>query len=92
MAPQMMKMYRYESRLQFMLFRMQFWEKYDQLIKVRDVKLYISALVNDALSRFQNMTVVVEVSDSLRHSESFKELLCVSIHATKSTALGIDDI
>ncbi|KAI8096734.1 formin homology 2 domain-containing protein [Halteromyces radiatus] len=53
----MMKMYRYETRIQFMLFRVQFWERYDQLTK--------------------NMTVVLEVSDALRNSSSFKELLCV---------------
>ena len=33
---EMMKMYRYESRLQFMLFRVQFWERYDQLTKVNN--------------------------------------------------------
>ncbi|KAI7869247.1 hypothetical protein BDF14DRAFT_1951245 [Spinellus fusiger] len=54
---QMMKIYRYETRLQFMLFRLQFWERYDQLTK--------------------NMTVVLEVSDTLRHSSNIKELLCL---------------
>ncbi|KAI9317621.1 hypothetical protein BX666DRAFT_1857292, partial [Dichotomocladium elegans] len=54
---EMMKIYRYEARLQFMLFRVIFWERYDQLMK--------------------NMTTVVEVSDSLRNSNSLKELLCL---------------
>lgn len=28
---EMMRMYRYESRLKFMLFRVQFWDKFEQL-------------------------------------------------------------
>ncbi|KAG0177062.1 hypothetical protein DFQ29_005302 [Apophysomyces sp. BC1021] len=54
---EMMKIYRYETRIHFMLFRVQFWEKYDQL--------------------FKNMTVVLDVSDTLRNSKKFKELLCL---------------
>lgn len=29
-------MYRYETRIQFMLFRVQFWEKFEQLEKVKN--------------------------------------------------------
>ncbi|KAI8072909.1 formin homology 2 domain-containing protein [Gongronella butleri] len=53
----MMSMYRYEQRLQFMLFRVQFWERYDQLTK--------------------NMTIVLDVSDALKKSTHFQELLCI---------------
>lgn len=53
----MFRMYRYETRIQFMLFRVQFWEKFDQLER--------------------NMTIVLNVSDALKNSKSFKQLLCL---------------
>lgn len=42
-----MTIYRYEARLRFMLFRIQFWEKYEQLSKVSS-----AALSNNEKSTF----------------------------------------
>ena len=38
----MMTLYRYSERIKFMLFRVQFWEKYDQLFKVDIPRMCVS--------------------------------------------------
>ncbi|KAF7724667.1 Diaphanous [Apophysomyces ossiformis] len=51
----MMSVYRYQERLHFMLFRVQFWERYDSLKT--------------------NMSTIIEVSNALIKSVSFRSLL-----------------
>lgn len=52
-------MYRYEARIQFMLFRVQFWEKFEQLEKNMTIVLQVS----DALKNSKSLKNLLCVSD-----------------------------
>lgn len=54
----MYRMYRYEARIQFMLFRVQFWEKFEQLEKNMTVVLQVS----DALKNSKSLKSLLCVS------------------------------
>lgn len=60
----MYRMYRYEARIQFMLFRVQFWEKFEQLEKNMTVVLQVS----DALKNSKSLKSLLCVS-WIRHGQ-----------------------
>ncbi|KAI8989404.1 hypothetical protein BDB01DRAFT_848579 [Pilobolus umbonatus] len=68
---EMMTIYRYESRLKFMLFRVQFWEKFEQL--KRGIKIILSASdqLRDSAS-FKELLYIILLVGNYMNASSFQ--------------------
>lgn len=64
----MLRMYRYESRIHFMLFRVQFWEKFDQLEKNMTIVLNVSEALKNSKSLKQLLCLILVLGNYMNAS------------------------
>lgn len=64
----MQRMYRYEQRITFMLFRVQFWEKFDQLEKNMTIVLNVSEALKTSKSLKQLLCLILLLGNFMNAS------------------------
>ncbi|KAI8143924.1 hypothetical protein BJV82DRAFT_609883 [Fennellomyces sp. T-0311] len=65
---EMMKVYRYEARLQFMLFRVQFWERYEQLTKNMTMVVEVSDNLRNSSSLKELLCLILMLGNYMNAS------------------------
>ncbi|CAO3592005.1 unnamed protein product [Absidia cylindrospora] len=65
---EMNKMYRYQERLRFMLFRVQFWEKLDQLYQSMSIILEVSDVIRESKNLKQLLEIILLMGNYMNGS------------------------